>query len=137
MPLGAFIEKESGQWHGVEPFHTTKEVGEGTGLGLANSFVIIDQHQGNIDVISEPGKDTEIIISHPFRLSRQNQKNKSAEPGMALPDVQSTEGRFELEPVGNTCIKSDPYPVFIIITPEVVCVRRYIQAAVNLIHTRL
>ena len=38
-----------------EPFFTTKSTGEGSGLGLHISKKIVDKHQGNIAVDSEPG----------------------------------------------------------------------------------
>jgi len=45
------------------PFFTTKDVGEGTGLGLSIVFKIIQKHHGKIDVVSEPGKGAEFIIT--------------------------------------------------------------------------
>lgn len=50
-----------------DPFFTTKEVGEGTGLGMSIVFKIIDKHNGNLEVKSEPGKGSEFIITLPLR----------------------------------------------------------------------
>jgi len=49
-----------------EPFFTTKDVGEGTGLGLSIVFRIIENHNGNIDVITKLNQGTEFIITLPI-----------------------------------------------------------------------
>ena len=48
-----------------EPFFTTKPTGEGTGLGLAMSFGIIEQHHGRIHCESKPGAGTVFEIDFP------------------------------------------------------------------------
>ena len=48
-----------------DPFYTTKGVGQGTGLGLAVSYGIIQEHAGRISVESEPGHGTTFRITLP------------------------------------------------------------------------
>jgi signal transduction histidine kinase len=48
-----------------DPFFTTKPVGKGTGLGLDIVRRLVDNHHGDIDVISEPGR-TEFRVTLPL-----------------------------------------------------------------------
>ena len=48
-----------------QPFFTTKDSGEGTGLGLSLSRAIIREHGGTISIESHPGQGAEFIITLP------------------------------------------------------------------------
>jgi PAS domain S-box-containing protein len=52
-----------------DPFFTTKGIGKGTGLGLAVSYGIIQEHGGGIFVESDAGKGTRFTLKLPARLN--------------------------------------------------------------------
>jgi len=54
-----------------DPFFTTKTAGKGTGLGLAVSYGIVEQHGGEITVLSALGKGTMFTVALPLEESGQ------------------------------------------------------------------
>jgi two-component system NtrC family sensor kinase len=50
----------------VDPFFTTKEIGRGTGQGLAIArAIVVDKHSGSISVASTPGLGTRFTLRLP------------------------------------------------------------------------
>ena len=57
----------------LDPFFTTKDVGQGTGLGLYVSYEIMKNLGGRIDVESQPGKGTSVRLTLPARTAPKHE----------------------------------------------------------------
>lgn len=64
-----------------DPFFTTKEPGKGTGLGLAQVYGIVAQHEGHIAVATQEGAGTTFAIYLPPMLEQS--------PATVLPEAQT------------------------------------------------
>lgn len=64
-----------------EPFYTTKEVGRGTGQGLALARATVQRHAGSLECTSAPGSGATFIVRLPLTVA-------NAEPGRQIYDSQ-------------------------------------------------
>jgi two-component system NtrC family sensor kinase len=55
----------------MEPFFTTKEPGQGTGLGLSVARDVVQRHGGSIDIQSKVGEGTCVAVTLPLAPSTQ------------------------------------------------------------------
>jgi two-component system cell cycle sensor histidine kinase/response regulator CckA len=72
----------------LDPFFTTKEVGQGTGLGLPVAFGIVQGHQGFLTLTSEVARGTCVSIYLPRLTTANADERPEMEPGNGLePDA--------------------------------------------------
>jgi len=62
-----------------EPYYTTKETGEGTGLGLAVTMGIVTNHHGLIEVESALGSGTRFTVYIPELRENENERTLGSE----------------------------------------------------------
>ena len=69
--------------HIFEPFFSTKESGQGTGLGLATVYGIVKENRGYVEVTSQPARGTKFTVMLPRVLGQESE----AEPVAAAHSV--------------------------------------------------
>jgi len=82
-----------------EPFFTTKDVGKGAGLGLATVYGIVKQHEGWIEVDSEPGEGATFEVFFPVAKQAAQPVEEKTAPAESVTGGTETIFLVEDEPV--------------------------------------
>jgi len=125
--------------HLFEPFYTTKEMGKGTGLGLATVYGIVKQNNGFINVDSAPGQGATFRIYLP-RHATKAEKMAKTDAGEPVARGRETILLVEDEPMilemTMEILKSLGYSILPAATPgEAICLAREHAGSIHLLMT--
>ena len=102
------------------PFFTTKETGQGTGLGLATVYGIVKQNNGFINVYSEPGLGTTFRIYLPQHYAageNKEQEHEVKEPGQGYQTLLLVEDEAMLLNINSEILEQLGYTVLTAASP--------------------
>ncbi|WP_051307278.1 HDOD domain-containing protein [Desulfomicrobium escambiense] len=77
-----------------DPFFSTKSEGKGTGLGLSTAYGIVTNHYGEIKVLSEPGRGTEMVVILPVSTPVTMPEKPAAVTAHQCVPLPENEGRI-------------------------------------------
>ena len=100
--------------HIFDPFYTTKEPGQGTGLGLSTVYGIVEDSQGFIQVDSEPGKGSsfEVYLPAISELAAGTPEEEALLPGISNHEtVLVVEDQAEVRHFTTSVLESYGYRV--------------------------
>lgn len=104
-----------------DPFFSSKEVGQGTGLGLSTVYGIVKQNKGFIDVTSKPETGTSFSIFLPEHMPEYQNKSadiklKSKTGGKEA--ILIVEDQREILEIATKILSSHGYTIFSALTPN-------------------
>lgn len=98
-----------------EPFFSTKDVGNGTGLGLSVVYGIIESHRGFVEVRSQPGKGSTFSVYFPaVEIGEGISQHQESAPGKAPGGTETIlviEDEDMLRELAEAILKSNGYEV--------------------------
>ena len=117
---GCGMDRET-QKHIFDPFFTLKEVGKGTGLGLATVYGIVKNHCGQIECRSEPGRGTTFRIYLPAADTDPTEPIRAKDPGQVLDGNETillVDDEMDLRQLGQAILNRQGYRVLLAQTGE-------------------